>query len=165
MTAPRNNEYLEVVPHPTVHGGTSFASGAGGNIVERFAAAVSAHGARTAFRSRSLRGIGTPAARPVRLKPKTKEKEPHTWGHVGEVQHCVQAVKLPARSDDRAVLNWCSTALTPMLPRDQPLWWVYILSGISEGPYWSCLPDASCPQRRGPKERSLLPFPTHYGFL
>ncbi len=69
----------------------------------------------------------------VRLKPKTKESEPHTWEHVRDVQHCVQVVKLPVQSDDRAVLNWCATALSPMLPRDQPLWRIYILSGISKG--------------------------------
>ncbi len=54
MTALLNNEHFGAVPRPTLLDSTSFSNGAGENIVKRFAAAVYARGACTAFRSRSL---------------------------------------------------------------------------------------------------------------
>ena len=69
----------------------------------------------------------------VQLKPTANDTEPYAWGHSDDVRSCVEVTALPAQSDDRAVLDWCAAALTPVLPRDRPLWRVHLLSGLSQG--------------------------------
>ena len=67
----------------------------------------------------------------TRLKPQENERDPHSWEHVTDVRNCVDAIELPVQSDDRMVLDWCATALSPILPRDRPLWRIHLLAGLT----------------------------------
>jgi diacylglycerol O-acyltransferase / wax synthase len=86
---------------------------------------------KTAIRRRIAQQWAEVEATHVRLKPKENDNDPHAWEHVADVASCVEFVELPAHSDDRVALDWCAAALSPVLPRDRPLWRIYLLTGLS----------------------------------
>ena len=66
-----------------------------------------------------------------RLAPKSNDAAPHFWERTDNIGDCIQMIELLEGSDDRAVLDACAEILQPVMPRDFPLWRLYVLSHIS----------------------------------